>query len=313
MHAAIKTGEKSSFSNRLGRDMRRYWRVYLMLLPVVAFYLIFKYGSMGYLVIAFQNFKPAKGILGSRWVGLENFVKFFNNSYCWRLIRNTLLLNVFGILFSFPAPILLALMINEVKRAPFKKAVQTVSYMPHFISLIVMCGLISDFSSSMGLFNAIGSLFGAPVTNYLSSTAHYRTLYVGSGVWKSMGWSSIIYLATLSAIDPSLYEAAAIDGAGRFRRIWHVTLPALVPIIVVQLIMRMGSMMSEGSEKTILLYNESTFEVSDIVSSFVYRRGLLQTNYSYGAAVGLFNSLVNIVLLSSTNFISRHLTNESLW
>ena len=313
MKTASAPIHRDGFLRRFGRDLKRNKFVYFMWLPVMAYYILFHYIPMGGIVIAFQNYKPFKGIAKSQFVGLKWFVDFLTGPYAWRVIRNTLVISVYSVLFAFPAPILLALMINEVKRAPFKKAVQTVSYMPHFISLIVMCGLISDFSSSMGLFNAIGSLFGAPVTNYLSSTAHYRTLYVGSGVWKSMGWSSIIYLATLSAIDPSLYEAAAIDGAGRFRRIWHVTLPALVPIIVVQLIMRMGSMMSEGSEKTILLYNESTFEVSDIVSSFVYRRGLLQTNYSYGAAVGLFNSLVNIVLLSSTNFISRHLTNESLW
>ena len=313
MKTASAPIQRDGFLRRFGRDLKRNQFVYFMWLPVMAYYILFHYIPMGGIVIAFQNYKPFKGIAKSQFVGLKWFVDFLTGPYAWRVIRNTLVISVYSVLFAFPAPILLALMINEVKRAPFKKAIQTVSYMPHFISLIVMCGLISDFSSSMGLFNAIGSFFGAPVTNYLSSTAHYRTLYVGSGVWKSMGWSSIIYLATLSAIDPSLYEAAAIDGAGRFRRIWHVTLPALVPIIVVQLIMRMGSMMSEGSEKTILLYNESTFEVSDIVSSFVYRRGLLQTNYSYGAAVGLFNSLVNIVLLSSTNFISRHLTNESLW
>ena len=302
-----------SLGSRLARDMRKNWIVYLMWVPVMAYYIIFHYGPMAGIVIAFQNYKPFKGVSGSAFVGIRWFRDFLTGPYAWRVIRNTLIISFLQILFGFPAPILLALMINEVKNTAFKKSVQTISYMPHFISLIVVCGLLTDFSSSMGLFNAIGQAFGAPVTNYLASTKYYRAIYVASGVWKNMGWGSIIYLATLSAIDQSLYEAAAIDGAGRFRRILHVTLPALVPIIAVQLIMRLGSIMSEGSEKTILLYNESTYEVSDIVSSFVYRRGLLETNYSYGAAVGLFNSVVNIIILVTANYSSRYLTKESLW
>ena len=312
-HTRNASAAGRGFFSRLGRDLRRNKLVYLMWLPVLAYYLIFHYGPMGGIIISFQNYKPFKGIAKSQFVGLKWFQDFLTGPYAWRVIRNTLLISLYSILFGFPAPILLALMINEVKNPVFKKTVQTVSYMPHFISLIVVCGLLADFSSSMGLFNAIGQLFGAPKINYLSSTSTYRTIYVASGVWKNMGWGSIIYLATLSSIDQSLYEAAAIDGAGRFRRMVHVTLPALVPIIAVQLIMRLGHVMSEGSEKTILLYNESTYEVSDIVSSFVYRRGLLETNYSYGAAVGLFNALVNIVILMIANYSSRALTNESLW
>ena len=312
-HTRNASAAGRGFFSRLGRDLRRNKLVYLMWLPVLAYYLIFHYGPMGGIIIAFQNYKPFKGIANSQFVGLKWFRDFLTGPYAWRVIRNTLLISLYSILFGFPAPILLALMINEVKNTAFKKTVQTVSYMPHFISLIVVCGLLADFSSSMGLFNAIGQLFGAPKINYLANTSTYRTIYVASGIWKNMGWGSIIYLATLSSIDQSLYEAAAIDGAGRFRRMVHVTLPALVPIIAVQLIMRLGHVMSEGSEKTILLYNESTYEVSDIVSSFVYRRGLLETNYSYGAAVGLFNALVNIVILMIANYSSRALTNESLW
>ena len=295
------------------RDMRRNWMVYLMFLPVLAYYIIFHYIPMGGVVIAFQNYKPFKGIMRSDFVGLKWFIEFLTGPYAWRIIRNTLLISLYSILFAFPAPIILALMINEVKCTPFKKTVQTVSYMPHFISLIVMCGLITDFSSTDGLFNIIGQFFGAKKVSYLSSLSTYRTVYVLSGIWKQMGWGSIIYLATLSNIDQSLYEAAAIDGAGRFRRMLHVTLPALVPIIAVQLIMRLGHVMSEGAEKTILLYNAGTYEVSDIVSSFVYRRGLLETNYSFGTAVGLFNSMVNIVVLTAANYFSRRLTSESLW
>ena len=301
------------FWRRLGRDLVKNRIVYLMWIPVLAYYLVFHYAPMGGIVIAFQNYKPFKGITGSQFVGMRWFIDFLTGPYAWRVIRNTLVISMQNIIFGFPMPILLALMINEVKSTKFKKTVQTVSYMPHFVSLIVVCGLLMDFSSSQGLFNAIGTAFGLPRTNYLSNIDTYRTIYVASGIWKQMGWGSIIYLATLSAVDPSLYEAAAIDGANRFRRILHVTLPALVPVIAVQLIMRLGQVMSEGYEKTILIYNESTWEVSDIVSSFVYRRGLLENNYSYGAAVGLFNSLVNVVILTTANSASRALTSESLW
>ena len=301
------------FWRRLGRDLIKNRIVYLMWIPVLAYYLVFHYAPMGGIVIAFQNYKPFKGITGSQFVGMKWFIDFLTGPYAWRVIRNTLIISLQNIVFGFPMPILLALMINEVKSTKLKKTVQTVSYIPHFISLIGVCGLLMDFSSSQGLFNAIGTALGAPRTNYLSNIDTYRPIYVISGIWKQMGWGSIIYLATLSAVDPSLYEAAAIDGANRFRRILHVTLPALVPVIAVQLIMRLGQVMSEGYEKTILIYNESTWEVSDIVSSFVYRRGLLENNYSYGAAVGLFNSLVNVVILTLSNSASRALTSESLW
>lgn len=313
MKTATTRRASQGFWRRLGRDLIKNRIVYLMWIPVLAYYLVFHYAPMGGIVIAFQNYKPFKGISGSQFVGMRWFIDFLTGPYAWRVIRNTLVISMQNIIFGFPMPILLALMINEVKSTKFKKTVQTVSYMPHFISLIVVCGLLMDFSSSQGLFNAIGTAFGLPRINYLSNIDTYRTIYVASGIWKQMGWGSIIYLATLSAVDPSLYEAAAIDGANRFRRILHVTLPALVPVIAVQLIMRLGQVMSEGYEKTILIYNESTWEVSDIVSSFVYRRGLLENNYSYGAAVGLFNSLVNVVILTTANSASRALTSESLW
>ncbi len=313
VHAVIRTEKKRSFLDRLGRDMRRYWRVYVMLLPVVAFYLVFKYGSMGYLVIAFQNFKPAKGILGSQWVGLDNFVKFFTNSYCWRLIRNTLLLNVFGILFSFPAPILLALMINEVQQKALKKTIQTISYIPHFISLVVVCGMLREFCSSDGLFNSMRALLGLERYNLLTDPSLYRTIHIGSGIWQSVGWSSIIYLATLSGVDTQLYEAAYIDGANKFQRILHVTLPALVPIITVQFIMRIGHIMSLGYEKIILLYNSTIYETADVISTYLYRYGLLGAKYGMGTAIGLMNSVINIIILVSVNKAFSRLTENSLW
>lgn len=305
--------ERRSYWLRLGKDLRKNKIVYLMWIPVAIYYIVFHYLPMGGLVIAFQNYKPIKGIAHSSFVGFKWFEDFLTGPYSWRIIRNTLVISLMSIVLGFPMPILLALMINEVKSNALKKTVQTISYMPHFVSLIVVCGLLYDFSSAQGLFNAIGSFFGAERINYLSSISHYRMIYVLSGIWKQMGWGSIIYLATLSSVDPCLYEAAAIDGANRLKRIIHITLPALIPVISVQLIMRLGQVMGEGYEKTILLYNESTWEVSDIVSSFVYRRGLVEINYSFGAAVGLFNSLVNVIILTIANSVSRAVSSESLW
>lgn len=307
------TYPKKTFFQRLALDFRQNRMVYLMWLPVLAFYLIFHYAPMGGLVIAFQNYKPFKGIAKSKFVGLEHFQEFLTGPYAWRTIRNTLVISLLQILIGFPMPIIFALLINEVRCNPYKRVVQTVSYMPHFISLVVMCGMISDFAASTGLFNVFRDLAGKPHLNFLAEPRYYRTIYIASGIWKQMGWSSILYLATLSSVDMSLYEAAAIDGAGRFRQMLSVTLPALVPIIAVQLIMRMGHIMGEGHQKTILLYNEMTWEVSDIVSSYVYRRGLKNNDYSFGAAVDLFNSLVNVIILCSANYFSKHVVKESLW
>lgn len=295
------------------RRMRHYRNIYLMLLPVIIFYILFHYVPMGGLAIAFENYKPAKGILGSDWVGLKNFRKFLTGIYAWRVIRNTLTLNLLLLLFGFPAPILLALMINEMRENWYKKTIQTVSYMPHFVALVVVCGLLREFCLTTGLINDIIAFFGGTRVNLLSSLDHYRTVYVVSNIWQNIGWNSIIYLSALSSVDASLHEAAAIDGAGRFRQMLSVTLPALVPIIAVQLIMRMGHIMGEGHQKTILLYNEMTWEVSDIVSSYVYRRGLKNNDYSFGAAVDLFNSLVNVIILCSANYFSKHVVKESLW
>ena len=223
------------------------------------------------------------------------------------------MLNLYLLLFGFPAPIILALLMNELRDNAYKKTLQTVSYMPHFISLVVVCGLLVDFSMSDGLFNNVLALFGFERTNLLGSNQYYRTVYIVSNIWQNVGWNSIIYLASLSSVDNSLHEAAAIDGAGRLRRIWHVNIPAILPVIVIQLIMRIGNLMSQGYEKTILLYSPVVYETADIISSHVYRYGLEKTNYSYGAAVGVFNSLVNLVFLCTANQVSRRLTETSLW
>ena len=299
--------------NRLKKNFVRFRYIYLMLLPVVVYYAVFCYGPMSGIVIAFQNFKPALGVSGSKWVGWKHFVDFLTGPYAWRLIRNTLMINILQIIFAFPVPIIVALLINEINCKGYKKAVQTISYMPHFISLVVMCGLLVNFCRSDGIFNDFLSLFGFERRNLLAEANLFRPIYVLSGIWQEAGWGSIIYLATLSTVDVGLYEAATIDGANRFQRMLHVSLPGLLPIIIVQLIMRVGNILTTGFEKVFLLYSPLTYDTADIISTYIYRQGLELSNYSYGTAVGLFNSVVNLIILVMANYISRRVTEESLW
>ncbi|GHU73182.1 sugar ABC transporter permease [Clostridia bacterium] len=304
-----------AFFAELRRDLARNKYKYAMLLPVIAFYVLFRYGPITKMIIAFQDYNLFRGISGSKFVGMANFIKFFQLKDCWRLIRNTLMLSMYSVLFAFPAPILLALMINEVRSSNMKRTIQTISYMPHFISLVVVCGMLRNFASSGGIFNQIIRMFNPNWSspNLLGVSAYYRAIHIASSVWQEVGWGSIIYLATLSTIDPQLYEAAYIDGASKPRRILHVTLPALVPIIVAQFIMRLGSVMGVNSEKILLLYSPLTYETSDVMATYLYRDGLLNGKYSSGAAIGIFNSLISIVILVSVNKIFRRLTEESLW
>ncbi len=297
----------------IGLDFRKYRSVYLMLLPVVAFYGIFHYGPMYGATIAFKDFVPSLGIWGSDWVGLRNFVDFFSSHYFFRIVRNTFAISFLDLVFGFPAPIILALLLNEVRGNLFKRTVQTVTYLPHFVSIMVICGLIIDFTMEKGLLNDMVALFGGKRFNMLLSPQMFRPIYIISNIWKEAGWGSIIYLAALSGIDPQLYEAATIDGASRWQRLTYITLPGLMPTIVILFILRMGSIMNVGFEKIILLYNPNTYETADVVSSFVYRRGLQEMNYSYSAAVGLFNSVINFSLLSFTNWLSRRVNETSLW
>ena len=313
MRREKKRKQEEAFAVRLKKDFIRYRYIYLMLLPVVIYYAVFCYGPMSKIVIAFQNFKPALGISGSKWVGMKYFIDFFTGPYAWRLIRNTLLLNILQIILAFPVPIILALLINEIQCRPYKKLVQTVSYMPHFISLVVMCSLLLTFSRSDGIFNDFLALFGVERSNLMANAKLFRPMYVLSGIWQEAGWGSIIYLATLSTIDPGLYEAATIDGASRFQRMLYVSFPGLVPIIIVQLIMRVGNILTMGFEKVFLLYNPLTYDTADIISTYIYRQGLELTNYSYGTAVGLLNSAVNLLILVLANRLSRKATGESLW
>lgn len=287
--------------------------LYLMMLPVVAYYLIFHYTPMYGAVIAFKDYTPIKGILGSDWVGLKHFIDFFDSYYFWRILKNTLLISLYSLLFEFPMPILLALLINEVRQRRFKRVVQTITYMPYFISLVVICGIITDFTNADGLINRLFMWLGYDGQAMLQKPELFRPIYILSEIWQRIGWESIIYIAALTSIDQEQYEAARIDGANRLKQMFYITLPGILPTITIMLILRMGNLLNVGFEKIILLYNPVTYETADVISSFVYRKGLLEFGWSYSSAVGLFNSVINLILLVTANYISRRVSNNSLW
>ena len=301
---------------RIRMDFQKNKAVYFMFLPVVVFYLIFHYYPMSGIILAFKDFKPALGIWGSPFTGdygFEHFLAFFGSSFFGRTITNTILISLYQLIFGFPMPIILALMLNELRSPKFKKVMQTITYFPHFISTVVVCGMLTDFCLSDGLFNQITGFFGVPSVSMLSEPKLFRTIYVASGIWQSMGWDSIIYLAAIAGIDTQLYEAASLDGAGRFKKILHITLPGIKGTVVILFIMAIGKMMSVGSEKILLLYNPSTYKTADVISTYVYRKGLLDQDYSYSTAVNLFNSVINFALVFCANALSRKLTETSLF
>lgn len=302
-----------TFARKLWLNMKQYKTAYLMALPVLLYYIIFCYKPMYGVLIAFQNYKPALGMAGSKWVGFKHFISFFNGAFIERLLYNTLNLSFTNLLWGFPLPIVLALLLNEMRSAKLKKTVQIITYIPHFISTVVVCGLIQQFCASDGLINSIIAAFGGERSPLLANPKLYVPIYVISGLWKQIGWNSIIYLAAISGIDPELYEAATIDGAGKLRQAWHITLTGILPTIVVLFILRMGSIMSIGHEKTLLLQNSLNMETSDIISTYVYRRGLEEGSFSFSTAVGLFNSLINTLLVVFTNSVSKRLSETSLW
>jgi putative aldouronate transport system permease protein len=264
-------------------------------------------------IIAFKDYVPTKGFMASRWVGLKHFQTFFQSEYFVRLMRNTFLISFYGLLFGFPAALTLALLLNEIRHRLFKTAVQSISYIPHFISLVIICGLVLEFVSTGGLINDLRELLSLPRVAFMSSPEYFRTIFVASGIWQNIGWSSIIFLAALASIDPGLYEAAEIDGASRFQQLLHITLPSLIPTIIILLILRIGQMMTVGHEKVILLYNPGVYKTADVINSYVYRSGLQRFQWSFSAAVGIFNSAINLALLLGANYLSRHFKKTSLW
>lgn len=312
-HPSVSVRKKNGFLNRLKKDLLRNKLIYLMLLPVIAYFAIFHYLPMYGAQIAFKNYAVARGISESPWVGLEHFQQFFNSFYFWRVLKNTLMLSFYELIFGFPAPILLALLLNEVRKALFKRAVQTITYIPHFISVVVVVGMTKDFFSLEGLVNQLLEWVGMEPKFFLNGPEWFRFLYVGSGIWQGVGWGSIIYLAAMAGIDPALYEASRVDGATRIKQIIHITIPGIAPTIIILFILNIGHFMSVGADKIILLYSPVMFETADTISTYVYRKGLLETNYSFSAAVGLFNSFLNFMLLIGANMLSRKYTDTKLW
>lgn len=295
-------------------DILRYWQIYLFLLPALAYVIIFHYAPMYGVQIAFKNYNPFKGIAASEWAGMKYFMQFFESYYFKTLIVNTVRISLMSIVLSFPFPILFALLLNELKSLRFKRFVQTVTYAPHFISTVVMCGMLTLFlSPSSGLLNQLIARLGGEKRAYLESSALFPWIYVISGIWQNLGWNSILYVSTLSGVDPTLYEAARIDGASRLQKMVHVDFPALVPIIVILTIMNFGQIMSVGFEKALLLQNNLNVETSELISTYVYKRGLQEAQFSFSTAVGLFNSVVNFALLMIVNGISRKVSTTSLF
>ncbi len=287
--------------------------LYLIFLIPFIYYIVFQYWPMYGILISFQDYNVVKGISGSPWVGFKHFEKFLFDDYFWTLVRNTLLINIYNLLWGFPAPIILAILLNELRSERFKKVIQNISYLPHFISTVVVCGMLVNFLSSDGLVNQIVKFFGGESIQFLMYPQYFRTIYVASGIWQSVGWNSIIYLAALTGIDAEMFEAALIDGANRWHRIRYITLPSIAPTISIMLILNLGRLMNLGHEKILLLYNGSTYETADVISTYVYRRGLLGNDFSYATAVNLFQAVVGVILVSASNQISKKVGETSLW
>jgi len=295
------------------KQVARHKDLFIILLPTLVYYIIFYYAPMFGNIIAFQNYSVAGGILGSEWVGFKHFLNFLSNYKFWQLIRNTLTINLYGVIFAFPAPIILALLLNEIKASRFKKTVQTITYLPHFISVVVASMIVLDFVSADGIINGIRGIFGLGKIVFMTQPKYFYPIYIISGIWQEIGWGSIIYIAALAGIDPELYAAAVVDGAGRLKQMIYITLPGIFPTIIILLILRLGQALNVGFEKVMLLYNPSIYETADVISTYVYRQGILNTDYSYSTAVGLFNSVFNFILIVSANYASKKLTDNSLW
>ncbi|WP_340023695.1 ABC transporter permease subunit [Paenibacillus sp. FSL K6-1096] len=300
--------------SRLRRRLSRSRLLILMFLPCLLYYALFKYYPMAGIVISFKDYNLYKGIWESDWVGFKYYTMFFHNPDFWLLFRNTFLLGLYKLVFGFPAPILLALLLNEVKNTLFKRFVQTATYLPHFISNVIVASMVMMFlSPTGGIINQLLQSLGMESINFLTLPEWFRPIYVLSEIWQHLGWETIIYLAALSSIDPSLYEAAEMDGAGRLRKIWSVTLPGIASAIVILLLLNVGKILEIGFEKVYLLANPTTYETADIFSTYVYRVGMTNGNFSYASAIDMFTGIVSLVFIISANYISRKVSNNSLW
>ncbi len=299
---------------KLGNQIYRERALYFLFIPVFLYYLIFAYIPLGGILLAFKRYSPALGIFGSDWIGFDNFIKFFSSYNFGRILWNTIRISLCSIAFNFPAPIILAILLNEVRNTFFKKTVQTITYLPHFISLVVAIGLLTDFLARDGIFNNIRASMGLERIAFMMEENYFTPIYVISGIWQQVGWGSIIYLAAISGISQDLYEAAEIDGAGRFRKMWHITLSEIMPTITVLFIMQLGKVMSVGYEKIILMSNDLVLAKSEVISSYVYKLGFgTYPDYGYSTAVNLFNMVVNLIILCAANWFSRRVNETSLW
>lgn len=304
--------KKSGFRKHMGQ----YWQIYAMCLIPIIYYIVFRYIPMAGNIIAFRKYRAGQSIFGTKWEGLKYFKQFMGDKSFWSAFRNTLIINIEYLAFRFPLTLIFALLINEIRNLNWKKFVQTVSYLPHFISMVIVCGMVKELVSTSGpINNALESVFGAGKIEFIAEAGWFRTLFISSGLWQSLGWGTILYLAAMSNINPSLYEAAAVDGANHLQRVIHVTIPSILPTITTLLILDVGGLVGSGGafEKVFLLYNPMTYQTADIVSTYVYRMGIGSGNYSYATAIGLFEGLINLVLLTIANYVSKKTTESSLW
>ncbi|MBQ8619451.1 MAG: sugar ABC transporter permease [Clostridia bacterium] len=310
---ALRVNRRTA-SYRKWKRVLRNWQLYVFLIPTILYFLIFRYYPMYGLQIAFRNYKASKGIWGSQWVGMRNFQRFFATADFWQLLENTLAISVGNLIISFPVPIILALLLNQMPSKRYKKIVQTVIYAPHFISTVVMVGIIFlFFSPSSGIINHMIVAFGGEPIHFMAEASMFRPLYIGSEIWQGAGWGSILYLAALASINPELHEAAVVDGANKLQRVWHIDIPGILPTVVIMFILNSGKVMAVGFEKAYLMQTSLNISTSEIIATYVYKRGLLNSQFSFSATVGMFESVVNLVLIVTVNFISRKVSDSSLF
>lgn len=295
------------------RDFSMNWGVYILFVPVLAYFIIFNYLPMFGIVMAFQDFSAIRGFFGSKWVGFANFIEFFSGPNFFRVLRNTLAISFLSLGVSFPLTIVFALLLNEIWFIWYKKLIQTISYLPYFVSAVVLCGLVIEFVSSNGIVTNILVALGFPRENLLTNPKYFWGVNLMSEIWQGLGYGSIIFMAAITNVSQELHEAAAIDGASRLGRVWHVTLPAMMPIIITMLVLRCGMILQVGSDKILLLYNPSIYETADVIATHVVRMGIERMQYGYSAAVGLFNSVVGILLLFISNWLSRVFTEHAVF
>lgn len=298
---------------RFIQNIRKFWMLYLFVLPSLIYLFIFSYIPLYGIQIAFKNYNASDGIWGSPWVGWKYFETFFSSTNFTQILSNTLILSFYQLIAGFPFPIILALILNYIRQKKFQKFVQGVTYAPHFISMVVFCGMISIFLSNNGIVNILLNAIGIDSVNFLGNPQYFRHIYVWSGIMQSMGWSSILYIATLASVSPELHEAAIVDGASKLQRIWHIDLPSLIPTAVILLILESGKIMSVGFEKAFLLQNSINIDYSEIISTYVYKVGIQNVQFSYSSAIGLFNNVINFVLILVVNKLSNKLSGTSLW